>query len=210
MGSTAEVKNPTWRSRGSNPGLSVTRRIGAPSLAVPAHAPFASALGSPQPAPRPAPGIKHYALRLQHRSYAVYPHYDQGTRQCKACENAGLPCCGLGMGWFLPIRKEISVVVRMGSYFSIPDGLPKTYCRRKTLSPIVVDASSYELLQLVNHIAEHFLWGSKQYISLWRQSEHDEDVRFPIKSDEQLRQWFELNLDKGVIMLMWATCGLVN
>ncbi|TVU25535.1 hypothetical protein EJB05_28034, partial [Eragrostis curvula] len=89
---TAEVKNPTWRSRGSNPGLSVTRRIGAPSLAVPAHVrhrlgrlgpPFASALGSPQPAPPPAPGIKHYALRHQHRSYAVYPHYDQGTRQCK-------------------------------------------------------------------------------------------------------------------------------
>ncbi|TVU10854.1 hypothetical protein EJB05_44407, partial [Eragrostis curvula] len=61
------------------------------------------------------------------------------------------------------IRKE-SVVVRMSSYFSIPDGLPKTYCRRKTLSPIVVDASNYGLLQLVNHIAEHFLWGSKQYI----------------------------------------------
>ncbi|TVU15345.1 hypothetical protein EJB05_38862, partial [Eragrostis curvula] len=96
------------------------------------------------------------------------------------------------------IRREISVVVRMSAYFSIPDGLPKTYCRRTILSPIVVDVNSYGLMQLVNHIADHFLWGSKQYISLWRESEHDDDVRFPIKSDEQLLQWIEMNLDKGV------------
>ncbi|TVU10845.1 hypothetical protein EJB05_44398, partial [Eragrostis curvula] len=79
----------------------------------------------------------------------------------------------------------------------IPDGLPKTYCRRNTLSPIVVDVSNYGLLQLVNHIAEHFLWGSKQYIFLWRQSEHDEeDVRF------QLKVMKTASMTKGVVHII--------
>jgi hypothetical protein len=66
------------------------------------------------------------------------------------------------------MQRELSVVVKMGSYFSLPDGGPKAYSRRKTLPSIIVDASSYGLLQLINYIAEYFMWGSKQYISLFR------------------------------------------
>jgi hypothetical protein len=33
----------------------------------------------------------------------------------------------------------LSVVVTMSSYFSLSDGGPNAYSRRKTLSPIVVD-----------------------------------------------------------------------
>jgi hypothetical protein len=84
------------------------------------------------------------------------------------------------------MRRELSVVVKMSSYFSLPDGETKTYSRRKTLTSIIVDASSYGLLQLINYIAEHFMWGSKQYISLFRGSDDCNEVCVPIKSDEQL------------------------
>jgi hypothetical protein len=84
------------------------------------------------------------------------------------------------------MRRELSVVVKMSSYFSLPDGETKAYSRRKTLTSIIVDASSYGLLQLINYIAEHFMWGSKQYISLFRGSDDCNEVCVPIKSDEQL------------------------
>jgi hypothetical protein len=69
--------------------------------------------------------------------------------------------------------RELSVVVRMSSYFSLLDGGPKAYSRRKTLSPIVVDASSYVLLQLINHIDEHFVWGSKHLMNLATRRKQD-------------------------------------
>jgi hypothetical protein len=97
------------------------------------------------------------------------------------------------------MRRELSVVVKMGSYFSLPDGGPKAYSRRKILSSIIVDASSYELLQLINYIAEHFMWGSKQYISLFRGSDDCDEMCVSIKSDEQLLEWFYLNLENGVV-----------
>jgi hypothetical protein len=78
-------------------------------------------------------------------------------------------------------------------------GGPKAYSRRKTLSPIVVDLSSYVLLQLINHIAEYFIWGSKQYISLFRATDVCDEVCVPIKSDEELREWFNMNLENGVV-----------
>jgi hypothetical protein len=56
--------------------------------------------------------------------------------------------------------RELSVVVKMRSYFSLPDGRPKTYCRRETLSPFIADANSCGLMQIIDHIAEHFMWGS--------------------------------------------------
>jgi hypothetical protein len=88
------------------------------------------------------------------------------------------------------MRRELSVVVKMSSYFSFSDRGPKAYSRRKTLSSIIIDASSYELLQLINYIAEHFMWGSKQYISLFRGSDDSDEVCVPIKSNEQLFEWF--------------------
>jgi hypothetical protein len=87
----------------------------------------------------------------------------------------------------------------MASYFSLPDGGPKAYSRRKTLSSIIVDASSYGLLQLINYIVEHFMWGSKQYISLFYGSNDFDEVCVPIKSDEQLLEWFYQNLENGVV-----------
>jgi hypothetical protein len=75
------------------------------------------------------------------------------------------------------------------------DGEPKRYCGRKTLPPLTVDIHSFSLLQLVNHVAETFSWGSKQYVSLWRSL--DESVE--IRNDEQLLEWCEMNLQHGTV-----------
>jgi hypothetical protein len=97
------------------------------------------------------------------------------------------------------MRRELSVVVKMGSYFTLSDEGPKAYSRRKILSSIIVDASSYGLLQLINYIAKHFMWDSKQYISLFHGSDDSDEVCVPIKSDEQLLDWFYQNLENGVV-----------
>jgi hypothetical protein len=81
------------------------------------------------------------------------------------------------------MHRELSLVVKIDSYFNLPDGGTK-YSRRKTLSPIVVDVTNYGLIQLINHIAEHFMWGSKQYIFLFRASDDCDEVCVAIKSDE--------------------------
>jgi hypothetical protein len=54
------------------------------------------------------------------------------------------------------MHRELSLVVKIDSYFNLPDGGTK-YSRKKTLSPIVVDVTNYGLIQLINHIAEHFM-----------------------------------------------------
>uniref|UniRef100_K4ALJ6 Uncharacterized protein n=1 Tax=Setaria italica TaxID=4555 RepID=K4ALJ6_SETIT len=69
----------------------------------------------------------------------------------------------------------------------------------KTLPPQVVDIHNYGLMQLVNFIAEHYKWGSKQYISLWCDLDNDS---IEIKSDEHLYEWFELNLENGVVHIV--------
>ena len=82
------------------------------------------------------------------------------------------------------------------------DGGPKSWRLGRTLPTQVVDMHSFDLLQLVNFIAEHYMWGSKQYISLWRAL--DEISRGPsieIKTDEQLLEWFELNKEKGNVYI---------
>jgi hypothetical protein len=90
---------------------------------------------------------------------------------------------------------ELKVVVKVRSYFSLVDGEPKRFCGRRTLHPLTVDMHSFSLLQLANHIAKTFSWGSKQYISLWRSL--DECVE--IKNDEQLLEWCEINLQQGTV-----------
>jgi hypothetical protein len=97
------------------------------------------------------------------------------------------------------MSRKFSVVVNMRSYFSLPDGGPKTYCKRKTLSPFVVDANSCGLMQIIGHIAEHFMWSSKQYVTLYDSSESSGDVSFQIKSDEQVHELFQMNIEKGVV-----------
>ena len=79
------------------------------------------------------------------------------------------------------------------AHWSLPDGGPKTYRKRETLTT-TVDRHDYSLLKLIDFIGENFVWGSKQYISLWRAVEDD---CIEITSDEQLSEWFELNKDKG-------------
>jgi len=78
------------------------------------------------------------------------------------------------------------------AHWSLPDGGPKTYRKRETLTT-TVDRHDYSLLKLVDFIGENFVWGSKQYISLWRAVEDD---CIEITSNEQLSEWFELNKDK--------------
>ena len=63
----------------------------------------------------------------------------------------------------------------------------------------IVDSHDYSLLQLVDFIGESFLWGSKQYISLWQALE---DYSIEIKTDEQLSEWFELNKENGKSTLL--------
>jgi hypothetical protein len=43
------------------------------------------------------------------------------------------------------------------------------------------------------------MWGSKQYISLFRGSDDSDEVCVPIKSDEQSLEWFYQNLENGVV-----------
>ena len=92
---------------------------------------------------------------------------------------------------------SLNIVVRVGSFFSLLDGGPKTWMQGKTLPTQTVDIHSYSFLQLVDFIAEHYMWGSKQYITLWRELEYSMEI----KSDEQLLEWFQLNLDKGIVWI---------
>ncbi|TVU31727.1 hypothetical protein EJB05_23425 [Eragrostis curvula] len=49
----------------------------------------------------------------------------------------------------------------------------------------------YLKLHLVNFVAEHYMWGSKQYISLRRALENHslDDHPLEIKTDEHLLEW---------------------
>ena len=67
----------------------------------------------------------------------------------------------------------------------------------KILPTQTVDPQNYGILQLVDFIAEHYMWGSKQHITLSRESEYTMEI----KSDEELFEWFQLNIDKGVVRI---------
>ena len=79
-------------------------------------------------------------------------------------------------------NSELKLVVNIRSHWSLPDGGPKTYKRRESLTAIV-DRHNYSFLRLVDFVGEHFVWGSKQYISFWRSLEN---ASIEIKSDEEL------------------------
>jgi hypothetical protein len=93
---------------------------------------------------------------------------------------------------------DLNLVVKVRSFFSLPDGGPKSWRQGKTLPTQMVDIDNYGLMQLVDFIDEHYMWGSKQYISLWRELDSGSTK---IKSDENLRKWFQLNLDRGVVYI---------
>ena len=77
-------------------------------------------------------------------------------------------------------HRELKLVVIVCSFFSLR---PKSLWQGITLPTKIVDINSFGLLQLVDFIAEHYLWGSKQYLTLW----HDlENYSMEIKSDENL------------------------
>ncbi|KAJ1298130.1 hypothetical protein BS78_01G429900 [Paspalum vaginatum] len=82
-------------------------------------------------------------------------------------------------------QQELALVINVRAYWSLPDGGPKTYSRKQTLTT-TVDINGYGLLQLVDYIGERFMWGSKQCITLWRSLE---DASIQIKTDEHLVEW---------------------
>jgi hypothetical protein len=53
-------------------------------------------------------------------------------------------------------------------------------------------------MQIIDYIAEHFMWGSKQYVILHGSSKSSADVSFWVKSDEQVHELFQMNIEKGV------------
>ena len=53
---------------------------------------------------------------------------------------------------------DMSLVVRVLSFFRLPDGGPKSWRQGRTLPTLVDDMHSFDLLQLVNFIAGHYLW----------------------------------------------------
>jgi hypothetical protein len=52
----------------------------------------------------------------------------------------------------------LNLVVRVRSFFSLPDGRPKTWMQGKILPTQTVDPQNYDILQLVDFIAEHYNW----------------------------------------------------
>ena len=84
-------------------------------------------------------------------------------------------------------HRELKLVVRVRSFFSLPDNGPKLWWQGRTLPTKIVDINSFGLIQLVDFIAEHCLWGSKQYMTLWRDLEN---YSMDIKSDQYLFEWF--------------------
>ena len=95
-------------------------------------------------------------------------------------------------------HSKMELIVRVRSFFSLPDNGPKTWWQGRTLPTKVVDTNSFGLLQLVDFIAGHCLWGSKQYITLWRDLEN---ASVKIKSDENLLEWFLINVENGLVCI---------
>ena len=89
-------------------------------------------------------------------------------------------------------------LVRVCSFFSLPDNGPKLWWHGRTLPTKIVDINSFGLMQLVDFIVEHCLWGSKQYPTLWRDLEN---YSMEIKSDENLLEWCLLNVEKGLVCI---------
>ncbi|OEL21006.1 hypothetical protein BAE44_0017975 [Dichanthelium oligosanthes] len=97
-----------------------------------------------------------------------------------------------------PNHRDMNLVVRVQSFFSFPDEGPRAWWQGKTVPTQTVDIHNYGPLQLVDFIGGYCMWGSKQRITLWCDLD---SVSIEITSDEQLLEWFQLNLDKGVVRI---------
>ena len=70
-----------------------------------------------------------------------------------------------------PNHRDLKLIVR------VHDNGPTSWRTGKTLLAKVVDTHSLGLLHLVDFIAEHCMWGSKQYITVWRDQSTDLGMR---------------------------------
>ncbi|TVU25174.1 hypothetical protein EJB05_27659, partial [Eragrostis curvula] len=91
-------------------------------------------------------------------------------------------------------RKKKIVPLTCGPCNSF-DGKPKKYCSIKPFS-LYVEKSTYSLVKLVDCIGEKVLWGSKQYVSLWRSLP---DAYVEIRTDEHLLEWLDMHKESGVV-----------
>ena len=53
-----------------------------------------------------------------------------------------------------PNQMSLNLVLRVRSFFSLPDGGPKTWMQGRSLPTQTIDIYNYNLLQLVEFIAE--------------------------------------------------------
>lgn len=95
---------------------------------------------------------------------------------------------------------QLKLAVRVLSYWSLPDEGPKTYLEGRNLCVVLVDMK-YTMRQLADFVGEFYMWGSKQYLSLWRDDSTTKDS-VEINSDEQLREWFQLNIEEGLVFII--------
>jgi hypothetical protein len=94
-------------------------------------------------------------------------------------------------------NNNLDVFIKVGSYFTVPVWETKRYYQRRHLPSFVVHRDKCVLLILIDYISAKCIWGSKQYITLWHSL--PDDVAIEIKSDEQLLEWFELNIESGIM-----------
>jgi hypothetical protein len=65
-------------------------------------------------------------------------------------------------------NNNVEAFIKIGSYFTLSDGEPKRYYQRRHLPSFVLEKNKCALLNLVDYIGAKIIWGSKQYITLWR------------------------------------------
>jgi hypothetical protein len=65
-------------------------------------------------------------------------------------------------------NNSVEAFIKIGSYFTLPGGEPKRYYQRRHLPSFVLEKNKCALLNLVDYIGAKIIWGSKQYITLWR------------------------------------------
>jgi hypothetical protein len=87
----------------------------------------------------------------------------------------------------------LTINIRVRAHFEITGEGRKTY-RGSQHVKTIVDINSFTLMQLVDFICADFVWNSKQFISLHRGDNGNGEIR----SYEQLKQWLDVNLQKGV------------
>jgi hypothetical protein len=117
-----------------------------------------------------------------------------------------IPCCEFVDGLTCLFRaaicrtshNKLELVVRVRSFFSLSENGSKTWFQGRTLPAKVIDPKSFRVVHLVDFIGEHCFWGSKQYVTLWRDLE---EASIEIKSDENLLEWFQLHDKSGLVCI---------